>query len=50
MDTNEVQDGECAFTKEGTQMNGTMDILKSILSILIVGIPTEPFGFNSWLA
>lgn len=46
---NEVRNGVCAFPEEETKINGTMDILKLIMSILIVGIHTEPFGFNIWL-
>ena len=30
-------------------MNGTLDILKVIMALLVVGIHTEPFGFNIWL-
>lgn len=29
--------------------NGTVDIMKFIMAILVVGIHTEPFGFNIWL-
>ena len=40
---------EYGAMREEIQMNGTLDILKLIMSILIVGIHTEPFGFNIWL-
>jgi len=29
--------------------NGTIDIFKVIMALLVVGIHTEPFGFNIWL-
>lgn len=29
--------------------NGAIDILKFVMAILVVGIHTEPFGFNIWL-
>lgn len=29
--------------------NSTIDILKVIMALLVVGIHTEPFGFNVWL-
>lgn len=31
------------------KVNGTIDIAKIIMAILVVGIHTEPFGFNIWL-
>lgn len=31
------------------KFNGTIDIAKFIMAILVVGIHTEPFGFNVWL-
>ncbi len=30
-------------------MNGTVDIAKLLMAILVIGIHTEPFGFNFWL-
>lgn len=35
--------------KSGTKMNGAMDIAKLLMAILVIGIHTEPFGFNFWL-
>ncbi|MBQ7830290.1 MAG: acyltransferase family protein [Clostridia bacterium] len=32
-----------------SKMNATIDIVKLIMAILVVGIHTEPFGFNIWL-
>lgn len=32
-----------------SKTNGTIDIAKFIMAILVVGIHTEPFGFNVWL-
>ena len=32
-----------------SKMNATIDIFKLIMAILVVGIHTEPFGFNVWL-
>lgn len=31
------------------QTNGTIDIVKILMATLVVGIHTEPFGFNIWL-
>lgn len=31
------------------KMNGTIDIVKYLMAILVIGIHTEPFGFNFWL-
>ncbi len=36
-------------TKDTNSINGTIDILKIIMALLVVGIHTEPFGFNIWL-
>ncbi len=30
------------------RVDGTIDILKVIMAILVIGIHTEPFGFNTW--
>ena len=32
-----------------SKMNGTIDIVKVIMAVLVIGIHTEPFGFNVWL-
>ena len=31
------------------KINGTIDLAKLIMAILVIGIHTEPFGFNFWL-
>jgi len=33
----------------GSKFNGTIDIAKLFMAILVIGIHTEPFGFNFWL-
>lgn len=35
--------------KENRLVDGTIDVMKLIMAILVVGIHTEPFGFNIWL-
>lgn len=35
--------------KNPQKFNATFDIMKLIMAILVVGIHTEPFGFNIWL-
>ena len=37
------------ITNANSKMNATIDIAKFIMAILVVGIHTEPFGFNVWL-
>lgn len=32
-----------------SKINGAIDITKLIMAILVIGIHTEPFGFNKWL-
>ena len=35
--------------KNTQKMNGTIDIVKLLMAILVIGIHTEPFSFNFWL-
>ena len=35
--------------KNTQKMNGTIDIVKLLMAILVIGIHTEPFGFHFWL-
>ena len=30
-------------------MNGTIDIVKLLMAVLVIGIHTEPFSFHFWL-
>jgi len=34
---------------DSSKFNGTIDITKLLMAILVIGIHTEPFGFNFWL-
>ena len=34
---------------ENKKINGTIDIAKFLMAVLVVGIHTEPLGFNIWL-
>lgn len=34
---------------ETGKMNGAIDIAKLLMAVLVIGIHTEPFGFNFWL-
>lgn len=36
------------FIKSNDKINTTIDILKLIMALLVVGIHTEPFSFNIW--
>ncbi len=36
-------------TKSPATINATMDIAKLMMALLVVGIHTEPFGFNVWM-
>lgn len=38
-----------AETSNIQKTNSTIDVLKVLMAILVVGIHTEPFGFNLWL-
>ena len=35
--------------KNTQKMNGTIDIVKLLMAVLVIGIHTEPFSFNFWL-
>ena len=35
--------------EKSKKMNGAIDIAKILMAILVIGIHTEPFGFNFWL-
>ena len=37
------------INKGANEMNATIDVVKLIMAILVVGIHTEPLGFNIWL-
>lgn len=35
--------------EKSKKMNGTIDIAKLLMAVLVIGIHTEPFSFNFWL-
>ena len=35
--------------EKSKKMNGAIDIAKLLMAVLVIGIHTEPFGFNFWL-